>query len=292
MNTATKTRYLTIAAAMLSMAIGGWAMAQRSDTKSADQSEPTSKGWGAHMDQALMDQLAADGMMQMNKGQIELANFALKHTQNEGVRKFAETSIQNCTNLNNQLQKFAGENTAEHQGDQDRRATGDNSANGDEKKQRDSSTQHESQTAGQPNASNWKALNLDVVRHDVSNQVIASIERELAQYQGADFDRASLANSSGGMSPSSPRPRRARNTSRPTCERSSRKERRTPRNNSKSAASSFAKFHRTWPVIPSRVRDDSDRPTTQRHSESITGLSNDAGRFKVECLEAAVRIDS
>ena len=190
MNTATKTRYLTIAAAMLSMAIGGWAMAQRSDTKSADQSEPTSKGWGAHMDQALMDQLAADGMMQMNKGQIELANFALKHTQNEGVRKFAETSIQNCTNLNNQLQKFAGENTAEHQGDQDRRATGDNSANGDEKKQRDSSTQHESQTAGQPNASNWKALNLDVVRHDVSNQVIASIERELAQYQGADFDRA------------------------------------------------------------------------------------------------------
>jgi predicted outer membrane protein len=143
-------------------AVGGWAMAQRGDTKSDDKSQPQGRGWAGQTDQGLLDQIAVDGLMQMNKSQIELANFALKHTQNQNVRKFAQASIENCTNLNNALEKFVDSKRGEQ----------------------DSSRGRE--------ASNWKAQNLDVIRRDISNQVVAGIERELAQYEGGDFDRAFL----------------------------------------------------------------------------------------------------
>lgn len=185
-------RIRLVATAILAAAfilVAGWAMAQRTGTKSDENSQPESRGWTGQMDQGLVDQIAADGIMQMNKGQMELANFALKHTQNEGLRKFAQTSIENCTNLNNQLEKFVlnksgKENVNRSTPSDDRLAKGN--------EQTDSSVKHENETAGRAWASNWNSQNLDVIRHDISNQVVASVERELAQLQGADFDRAFL----------------------------------------------------------------------------------------------------
>ena len=55
-----------------------------------------------------------------------------------------------------------------------------------------SSVKLDNEAASRGWASSWNSQNLNVIRHDVSNQVVANIERELAQYQGMDFDRAFL----------------------------------------------------------------------------------------------------
>jgi predicted outer membrane protein len=177
--------------AVASISIAGWAMAQRGDAKSDDKSQPQGRGWAGQTDQGLLDQIAADGIMQMNKGQIELANFALKHTQNENVRRFAQTSIENCTRLNNELEKFVADKNAKDDVNRDRStATEDRSAQRNE--QSDPSVKHDNEATSRGWASNWNSQNLNVIRHDISNQVVASVERELAQYQGMDFDRAFL----------------------------------------------------------------------------------------------------
>lgn len=193
MSKITKTRYLTIATVMVSMTFAGWALAQRTDPSAPDQSRPAER-WAGQLSQPLLDQIAADSMVQMNKGQIELANFALKHTQNENVRRFAQTSIENCTRLNSQLQRFVGEANPVQPGNPLDEAANPRSETAPtpptEKVAKESPAKHDTETAGGPGASNWKAFTFDVIRHDISNQVVASIERELAQYQGNDFDRA------------------------------------------------------------------------------------------------------
>jgi predicted outer membrane protein len=171
------------------ISIAGWAMAQRGDTKSDDKSQPQGRGWAGQTDQGLLDQIAADGIMQMNKSQIELANFALKHTQNENVRRFAQNSIENCTKLNSELEKFVADKSTKDDANRDRStATEDRLAQRNE--QSDSVLKHDNEATSRGWASNWNAQNLNVIRHDISNQAVASIERELAQYQGTDFDRA------------------------------------------------------------------------------------------------------
>jgi predicted outer membrane protein len=190
MNKVMSIRSMAIAImAVASLSIAGWVMAQRVETKTGDRSQPENRGWTGQMDQSLVDRIAADGIKQMNKGQIELANFALKHTKNENVRKFAQTSIENCTNFNNELEKFVKNGTD----DANRglsNVTDDRSATANE--QREFSAKQDSDAPSRGWASNWSSQNLDVIRHDISNQVVASVERELAQYQGADFDRAFL----------------------------------------------------------------------------------------------------
>ncbi len=190
MKTTVKSRSLTIAIiAAASVSLGGWAVAQRNDANSQAEPQSQSRGWTGQMDQGLVDQIAADGIVQMNKGQIELANFALKHTQDESVRKFAQASIENCTNLNNELDKFVKSNKEDATRDRST-ATEDRSAKGNEPN--GSSPKNETTAPGKAWASNWNSQNLNVIRHDISNQVVANIERELAQYQGLDFDRAFL----------------------------------------------------------------------------------------------------
>jgi predicted outer membrane protein len=192
MNEVIRIRSVAIAlATVASISLAGLAMAQRADTKSDDKGQPQNRGWTGQMDQGLVDQIAADGIMQMNKGQIELATFALKHSQNENVRKFAQTSIENCTNLNNELEMFIKEKDGKENAVRDQStATDDHSVKGNE--QKESSAKHDNEAASRGWASNWNSQNLNVIRHDISNQVVANIERELAQYQGADFDRAFL----------------------------------------------------------------------------------------------------
>jgi uncharacterized protein (DUF305 family) len=192
MNKVMKTRSVAlVVVTAASLTLAGWAMAQRGATKSDDKSQPQDRGWAGQADQRILDQIAADGIMQINKGQIELANFALKHSQNANVRNFAQTSIENCNKLNNELEKFVADKYAKEDANRDSSTVAENrSSKGSE--QTESSLNQGNEAANRGWASNWNAQNMDVIRHDISNQVVASVERELAQYQGTDFDRAFL----------------------------------------------------------------------------------------------------
>jgi predicted outer membrane protein len=113
---------LRISAAAFAVAVLGlasWALAQRNDPNARQdpqgQSNPVATQQG-QLGQPILDQMAAEGMLQTNKGEIELANFALKHTQNEEVRKFAQTIVNDQTNLNKQLQRFVSEQGAGQEG--------------------------------------------------------------------------------------------------------------------------------------------------------------------------------
>jgi predicted outer membrane protein len=173
-------RLLTIAAvAAATVSIGGWAVAQRNETGLQGRSQLQSRGWAGQLDQRLVDQIAVDSLTQASKSQIELANFALAHTQNDNVRKFAQASIDNCNKLNRQLEGFIGEGS--------RRSVTIN-----EKEDSDSSAQRDRETASQARTANWTTRDFNVIRRDISNQVVANIKRELAQYEGAEFDRAFL----------------------------------------------------------------------------------------------------
>ena len=77
MNKVSKARFAAITLMTIAaISITCWAMAQRGDTKSDEKARLQGRGWAGQTDQRLLDQLAADGVMQMNKSQIELANFA------------------------------------------------------------------------------------------------------------------------------------------------------------------------------------------------------------------------
>jgi predicted outer membrane protein len=164
------------------------APAPRQDRQSQPQNWAGQPGPAA---QAILDQMAAEGIMQMNKGEIELANFALKHTQNEEVRKFAQSIVDDQTKLNEQLQRFASEQAP----GQPNNPPGGTSAiqpttPGAPATQPGHETSGQTAQAETKGDSSWKAMSIDTIRRDVGNQVVASIERELAQYQGSDFDRA------------------------------------------------------------------------------------------------------
>jgi predicted outer membrane protein len=191
------------AVAVLSLASWGFAQQNEPNARPGQPGQPQAPPAqpGQQIGQAILDQMAAEGILQMNKGEIELANFALKHTQNEEVRKFAQTIIDDQTNLNNQLQRFVGEKGA---------GQGTNPPAGNSATQPGQPTTQPAQPttpgtpvtqpgreaagptaqAGGAPGESWKAMSIDTIRRDVANQVIAAIQRELAQYQGSDFDRA------------------------------------------------------------------------------------------------------
>jgi predicted outer membrane protein len=191
-------RCSAIAAVVLSISIAGWALAQRTNPNDQRQPQPgENAAQSGQLGQALLDRMAAESMMQMAKGQIELANFALKHTQNDDVRKFAQSIIQDATNMDNQFQKFVGQETS---GQQPPNPVGTQNQTPPAGTQNATAPGRQTTTAppaqGAPGAtaaageSNWKSMSIDTIRKDISDQVVAAIEKELAQYQGSDFDRA------------------------------------------------------------------------------------------------------
>jgi predicted outer membrane protein len=132
--------------------------------------------------------MAANAMQQCSQQEIDLANFALKHTQNDEVRRFAQKVIEDHNNLNNQLQRFTSAEGRGQPGNQ-------TSAQPDTSAAAQPGTETAAQPGAQPGAtaagdSNWKANDFETIRKDIASRVTASIERELAQYQGSDFDRA------------------------------------------------------------------------------------------------------
>jgi len=190
-----KLRVSAAAFAIAVLGLASWAQAQRNDPNTRQdpqgQSNPPAAQPG-QIGQPFLDLMAAEGILQMNKGEIELANFALKHTQNEEVRKFAQTIVNDQTNLNNQLQRFVSEQGAGQGGNSPGATSATQPATpGTPAVQPGRESAGPTAQAGRaPGDSSWKAMSIDTIRRDVANQVVASIERELAQYQGSDFDRA------------------------------------------------------------------------------------------------------
>jgi predicted outer membrane protein len=188
---------LQTSATALIVAVSGltsWSFGQQKETAPRQDRQNQPQNWSGQPGpaaQAILDQMAAEGILQMNKGEIELANFALKHTQNEEVRKFAQSIITDQTNLNSQLQRFVSEQAP----GQPNNPPGATSATqptipATPAAQPDRGTSGSTAQAAAAGDSSWKAMSIDTIRRDVANQVVASIERELAQYQGSDFDRA------------------------------------------------------------------------------------------------------
>jgi len=138
-----------------------------------------------------IDQMVANQAFEMSKGEIDLANFALKRTQNEEVRRFAQMMIEDHTNLNNQLAKFASPELSRNAGNEANPAGG----------------RTETGTPSQPTAAPGTSLternpadrgtetaaggNSHVqICQDIGAEIGSKIEKELGRYQGSDFDRA------------------------------------------------------------------------------------------------------
>ncbi len=78
-----------------------------------------------------MDHLIANCLRGMSKGEVELGNFSLKHTQNQEVRRFAEMMVKDHENFNKQLERFAnssGERGSNASGERDAAAGADQGA--------------------------------------------------------------------------------------------------------------------------------------------------------------------
>jgi len=222
---------LIVAAAVLAAGITSRAFGQQNDPNArpdnraasgpADAREGGDRGQENHLDRMVANQL-----LEMSKGEVALANFALQHTQNDQVKQFAQQMIEDHTNLNNQLAKFASPELAQG-------ATGPGNQPGNAPGRTGPGTQPGNTpprpgttgpgsvgpggapaAAGQPTtgsepgrgaaqpgqppnpnatgrgsetASGDKGAELC---EDIGKQMGSNITRELNQYQGSDFDRA------------------------------------------------------------------------------------------------------
>jgi predicted outer membrane protein len=196
-------RGLAIAAAMLAFGFVGRATAAdpaapaaNPGTEARNPADPA----GQPAETSHVDQMVADQLLEMSRGEVELANFALKHSQNEEVRRFAQMMVQDHTNLNNQLERFASPGL---RGNADRPAgqPGTNTA------PPPATTGAPGATIGTPpgaatappaatdtreatdNKANGDQIGIQVCE-DISRNIGAGVEKELSQFQGIDFDRA------------------------------------------------------------------------------------------------------
>jgi predicted outer membrane protein len=193
-------RCLAVAVAALALGFASQALAQRNDRNQNQDQQQRNQDQQQRQDQnqdpaqpsqntqSHIDKMAANAMQQCSQQEIDLANFALKHTQNEEVRRFAQKVIEDHTNLDNQLQRFTSAEGRGQPGNQTSAQPGTSAA-------AQPGTETAAQPAARPDAtaggdSNWKANDLETIRKDIASRVTASIERELAQYQASDFDRA------------------------------------------------------------------------------------------------------
>lgn len=208
-------KWIAVAATLLTVASAGRAVAQRTDPaarpddKNAEPRATSTTAGGPAGQMAHTDKMIANQLLEMSKGEVELANFALKRTQNEDVRRFAQQMIDEHTNFNNQLAKFASPELSKDLGGQSPTPGTQPGRPG-----RPEATTPPGRTApaagaparpgettaaapqpgqpGAPGAATDIAGNDPNVQicEDISKQIGSSVEKELAQYQGSDFDRA------------------------------------------------------------------------------------------------------
>jgi len=226
-----------MAAALLTVVVAGRAVAQRTepaarpddrnadrattdrgaaDRGTADRGTAERGGPGGHASHA--DKMVANQLLEMSKGEVDLANFALKHTQNEEVKRFAQQMIEEHSNFNNQLAKFASPELARDLGGQSPTGT-EPGTTAPQKGSRPDATTPPGRTgaparpgepgtgtaadrtaadrtgadrAGADRGSETAAGGDPSVQicEDIGKQIGSSVQRELSQYQGSDFDRA------------------------------------------------------------------------------------------------------
>ena len=163
-----------VAAAILALGLTSRTFGQQNDPGQSAQK-------GQHIDQMMANQA-----FEMSKGEIDLANFALKHTQNEEVRKFAQMMIEDHTNLNNQLAKFASPELTRNAGNEANPAQPGSTAR--EPAQPGASSERNPADRGTETAA---GANPHVqICQDIGAEIGSRVEKELGQYQGSDFDRA------------------------------------------------------------------------------------------------------
>ena len=113
MRTIALSKSLALAAALLAVGFSGRALAQRNDPNSrndqpSNDSRQTADLAGAEgQKEGNIDRIVADQLLTMSTGEVQLANFALQHTQSDAVRQFAQMMIQDHNKLNTELEKFA-----------------------------------------------------------------------------------------------------------------------------------------------------------------------------------------
>jgi predicted outer membrane protein len=213
MRRTTVARYLIVAVAVAAAGITSRAFGQQNDPN-ARPGQPTSgpadpRAGGDRGQESHIDQMVANQLLEMSKGEVELANFALQHTQNDQVKQFAQQMIEDHTNFNNQLAKFASPELSQNQkGAGNLPQPGNTPGGAAPRTAQPGNPPQPGATAAQPGqppnpnernpanpgergnetaAGGDKAVQLC---EDIGQQIGSGITKELNQYQGSDFDRA------------------------------------------------------------------------------------------------------
>ena len=119
MRRTTATRYLIVAVAVLAAGITSRTFGQQNDPNARPDNRATGasadpRAGGERGQESHIDRMVANQLLEMSKGEVALANFALQHTQNDQVKQFAQQMIEDHTKLNNELAKFASPELSEN----------------------------------------------------------------------------------------------------------------------------------------------------------------------------------
>jgi len=198
-------KLVALAAALLAVGLSGRALAQRNDPNARNNLQGNGSRQTADLTategqkEGKIDQMVADQLLGMSTGEVRLANFALQHTQNEAVRRFAQMMVQDHNKLNTELEKFASPDLVKSLGE----AAGQAGQPGQSQPGASATTQPGATPTNQPGVAQPGARNpIDVagggtsggdnvkICEDIGKQIGSLVTRELGQYQGSDFDRA------------------------------------------------------------------------------------------------------
>ncbi len=203
----TSSKYLVAAVAVCALASGLNSRAaepeNRTDREKSTTAVDSSRDKDASRDReghegssANMDKHLADKLIGMSQGEIQLGNFALKHTQNPEVKKFAQMMVQAHTEFNNKLARYASEgvwNENRSGASSDNRAhQPETTTNAADNKNSDNKTadNKSTETKSTENGGDQHGDKMVQIGKDMGDQINTAIERELGQYQGNEFDRA------------------------------------------------------------------------------------------------------
>ncbi len=220
MRVCASSKWVALAAAVLAVGLSGRALAQRNDPNSrndqqSNESRQTADRAGAEgQKEGNIDRIVADQLLTMSTGEVQLANFALQHTQSDAVRQFAQMMIQDHNKLNTELEKFANPDLVKALGNISRQTGQPGQPGAAQPGQLVQPGQPGATAAAQPGAAQpgqpaqpgaaqpGERNATDVaggsssgnegvkICEDIGKQIGSLVTRELGQYQGSDFDRA------------------------------------------------------------------------------------------------------
>lgn len=154
-----------------------------------------------------------------NQGQVALAEFAMEHSQNEDVKQFAQQMVQEHTECISKLQQFAGpvgaslttrpqvrgQSEEGNDNPRQRRETEDqNEQEGDrpraereedqpERPAAENQAEGRRQSRQAAAAGHGEGIDLIAYKQEIGQKCLESTKKMLVEQQGADFDKAYLA---------------------------------------------------------------------------------------------------